>query len=174
LCALPLADEHPHLLDRDPHGIVCACDACATLFELIEVQRYRRIRPAVRRLAGVIDDATWSALGVPVGLAFLSLVPGGEVMAAYPGPAGATVAAVDRAAWNVLVERHPGLQNLEPEIEAWLVNRMASEPLQYRVSIDYCYRLAGLVRSRWSGVGGGQAVAQSISEFFRMLDERAA
>jgi hypothetical protein len=174
LCALPLASEHPHLFERDQRTIVCTCDACAMLFGMIDSQRYRRIRPSVRRVAVSIDDGAWSALGVPVGLAFLCRVSNGDVLAAYPGPAGAAVAMVDRDAWESVVARHPALQNLEPDIEAWLVNRIAGEPVQYRVSIDHCYRLAGLVRSRWRGIGGGPAVAEAIVEFFRRLEEQAA
>jgi hypothetical protein len=175
LCALPLADEHPHLFERERRAIVCSCDACATLFAMIEAQRYRRIRPSVRRLsATTIDDAAWSALGVPVGLAFLTRISSGEVLAAYPGPAGATTALVDASAWNSVVVSLPALADLEPDVEAWLVNRMPAEPVHYRVSIDHCYRLAGLVRSRWKGIGGGPQVAEAITEFFRTLEDQAA
>ena len=175
LCALPVASEHLHLFDRKHRTIVCACDACGTLFGLIDVETYRRIHPSVRRLSHItMDDASWSSLGVPVGLAFLSRTTSGEVLAAYPGPAGATMAGVNRDAWNSVVARHPDLQDLEPDVEAWLVNRIAAEPLQYRVSIDHCYRLAGLVRSRWTGIGGGPPVAEAIAQFFQALDGLAA
>lgn len=175
LCALPLRDDHPHLLERERRAIVCACDACATLFAMLDAQRYRRIRPSVRRLSAMmIDDAAWSALGVPVGLAFLTPISSGAVLAAYPGPAGATTAVVDPAAWHAVVAAHPPLADLEHDVEAWLVNRMPAEPLHYRVSIDHCYRLAGLVRSRWNGVGGGPDVAVAITDFFRTLEDQAA
>jgi hypothetical protein len=175
LCALPLASKHPHLFERTRRTIVCACDPCATLFGMIDSRGYSRIHPMVRRLEGLaVDDAAWSALGVPVGLAFLSRSAGGEVIAAFPGPAGATTALVNPEAWNAIAARHPGLEDLQPDVEAWLVNRMSAEPLHYRVSIDHCYRLAGLVRSRWSGVGGGPQVAEAITEFFRTLEDQAA
>lgn len=174
LCALPLADAHPHLWSRERRSIVCACDACATLFGLTDAGDYRRIRPLVRRLPVALDDAAWKALGVPVGLAFLTLLPDGAVVAAYPGPAGAAVATVDPAAWAALVTAAPALASLEPEIEAWLVNRLGPEPRTYRVSIDHCFRLAGVVRTRWRGVGGGPEVASTITDFFQRLDEQAA
>jgi Family of unknown function (DUF5947) len=175
LCGLPLANEHAHLFERERRTIVCACDACGTLFGLIDAATYRRINPAVRRLSHVtLDDAAWSSLGVPVGLAFLSRTASGDIVAAYPGPAGATLAGVDRAAWESVVARHRELADLEPDVEAWLVNRIDAEPRQYRVSIDHCYRLAGLVRSRWTGIGGGPPVAEAITAFFHMLDEHAA
>ena len=175
LCALPLASEHGHLLERNRRSIVCACESCATLFGMIESLRYSRIHPLVRRLDGLmLDDASWSALGVPVGLAFLSPTASGEVIAAYPGPAGATSARVSREAWEAVATRHPALAELRPDVEAWLVNRMPAEPLHYRVSIDHCYRLAGLVRSRWRGVGGGPEVAEAIAEFFQSLEDQAA
>src|SRR5688572_3111434 len=119
LCALPVVAAHPHLFDRERRTIVCACDACATLFDLIDTRRYRRIRSSVRRLTGMaIDEAAWSALGVPVGLAFLAPASNGDVIAAYPGPAGTTVAHVDRDAWHAVVAQHPVLQDLEPDVEA--------------------------------------------------------
>lgn len=175
LCALPLAPEHPHLFERAHRTLVCACDSCATLFGLTEAGEYRRIRPFVLRLpAPALDDASWSALGVPVGLAFLTPLSSGAVIAAYPGPGGATAATVDRAVWDELLSRLPALRALEPDVEAWLVNRLAPEAKSYRVSIDHCYRLAGVVRSRWRGVGGGGAVAGAIVEFFERLEELAA
>lgn len=175
LCALPIASEHHHLFDRERRSIACACTACATLFEVIEGRRYRRIQPVVRRLAGMtIDDAAWASLGVPVGLAYLAPLSNGDVLAAYPGPAGPATSRVDLAAWNAVVAQHSGLSGLEPDVEAWLVNRVDAEPRYYRVSIDHCYRLAGLVRSRWNGLGGGPAVAATIAEFFRALEAQAA
>src|SRR5687768_11004925 len=129
LCALPLASEHPHLFERQRRTIVCACDPCATLFGVIESRRYSRIHPLVRRLSGIaVDDAAWSALGVPVGLAFLTRAANGDVIAFYPGPAGATAAVVSLDAWNAVAARHPALQDLQPDVEAWLVNRMPAEP----------------------------------------------
>jgi Family of unknown function (DUF5947) len=175
LCALPLADEHAHLFERERRTIVCACAACAMLFSTIEAARYGRIRPSVRRFAGlVIDDATWSALGIPVGLAFLTRTASGDVLAAYPGPGGGTTSMVDRDAWSAVVTRYPALNELEPDLEAWLINRLAAEPQHYRVSVDHCYRLAGLMRSRWKGISGGPDVAAAIVEFFRTMEEQAA
>ncbi|MFN2571462.1 MAG: DUF5947 family protein [Gemmatimonadales bacterium] len=175
LCALPLDDEHPHLFDRERHTIVCACHACATLFDMIDAARYRRIRTSVRRLDEItLDDASWSALGVPVGLAFLIPQSSGDIYAAYPGPAGPTTAIVDRAAWDAVTAGHPALRDLEPDVEAWLVNRLRDAPVHYRVSIDHCYRLAGMVRSRWKGIGGGPEVAAGIAEFFQTLEADAA
>lgn len=175
LCALPLAPEHPHLFASESRQMVCACEACAMLFALIDARSFRRVRAQVRRLSGIpIADGEWAALGIPVGLAFVSPWSDGSVVAGYPGPAGATLATVDRAAWDNLSARHPGLRDLEPDVEAWLVNRTGAVVRQYRVSIDHCYRLAGLVRSRWSGVAGGPRVTATIDEFFRALDEQAA
>lgn len=175
LCALPIASEHPHLFDRERRSITCACHPCATLFEVIEGRRYRRIQPAVRRLAGMtLDDAAWTSLGIPVGLAYLAPLSNGDIVAACPGPAGPATSRVDPAAWSAVVAQQPGLSNLEPDVEAWLVNRIGPESRYYRVSIDHCYRLAGLVRSRWNGVGGGPAVAATIAEFFQALERQAA
>jgi hypothetical protein len=167
LCAEPLAEEHEHLIEPAPRTLSCACAACAVLFDSIGGHRYRRVRPAARRLDPLaLSDATWTALGIPVGLAFFSRSSAtNAVVAAYPGPAGAV---------ETLVESdHPALADLTPDVEALLVNRLESPPRLYRVSIDWCYRLTGAVRSRWRGISGGQGVQAAIREFFAAL-ERAA
>lgn len=175
LCALPIGHDHAHLLDLGQQTITCACEACATLFDVIDGGRYRRIRPSVRRLFNVeVGSADWASLGIPVGLAFVTCTSAGHVLAGYPGPAGATLATVDRPAWEAVAARYPALQQLAPDVEAWLVNRTGAELMQYCVSIDHCYRLAGLIRTRWRGLGGGPDVSAAIADFFRALAEQAA
>ena len=43
----------------------------------------------------------------------------------------------------------------------------------YRVGIDRCYELVGLVRTHWRGFSGGQAVWDEIGRFFAGLKGRA-
>ncbi len=76
------------------------------------------------------------------------------VVAFYPSPAGATESELDLDAWEALVARNPVLEQLEPDAEALVVNRL-SEPHQYAIApIDDCYALVGLIKSRWEGISG--------------------
>jgi hypothetical protein len=171
LCGFPVADGHAHLLGLQTRQLACACQACAVLFDS-DGARYRRVRPRAQRLALEISEPRWSALGVPVALAFFRRgYPDGTVIAAYPGPAGATQSEVDPAAWQALIRDHPVLGDLEPEVEALLVNRLDRPAAHWRVSIDHCYRLAGLVRRGWHGVSGGDGIVQEVSRFFQLLPE---
>src|SRR5271167_1960830 len=43
LCSAALAHEHPHLLELATRQIVCACDACSTLFDGMKAGKYRRV-----------------------------------------------------------------------------------------------------------------------------------
>jgi hypothetical protein len=57
--------------------------------------------------------------------------------------------------------------------EALLVNRLSSPPAYYRVGIDKCYELVGLIHSHWRGLSGGKAVLWELDRFFTGLKERA-
>jgi hypothetical protein len=176
LCGLPVPQEHDHLFDRERRTLACACPACAGAFAVLESGRFRMIHSVVRRLgAKPIADSTWASLGIPVGLAFVSRTTEGQVLAAYPGPAGVTVAQVDADAWSRVLAERPELCDLEPDVEAWLVDRRGRHQLrQYRISIDHCYRLAGLVRSNWRGLDGGAEAHAAIAGFFATLESDAA
>jgi hypothetical protein len=43
----------------------------------------------------------------------------------------------------------------------------------YRVPIDECYRLVGILRTNWRGLAGGAEVWQEIGRFFADLKERS-
>ena len=101
-----------------------------------------------------------------------------RVIAMYPSPAGATESLLDFESWNEIVSHNPALNELEPDVEALLVNRLGysrgySEPEYYQLPIDECYKLVGLIRAHWNGLSGGPEVWQQIGEFFRSLKDRA-
>ena len=52
----------------------------------------------------------------------------GGVVALYPSPAGATECELDLEAWDELVAANPVLDDLEPDVEALIVNRIADPP----------------------------------------------
>ena len=63
------------------------------------------------------------------------------------------------------------MADLEPDVEALLVNRIDGAREYYRVPIDRCFALVGLIRTRWRGLSGGAEAWQAIHEFFAGLRE---
>jgi hypothetical protein len=175
LCNLALADGHSHLVEPATHRLACACDACALLFDGPNLGRYRRVPRRVRSLPDLrLTDEAWDALQLPINLAFfLKSTPAGRVVALYPSPAGATESLVAAEAWGALAEGNPSLRTLEPDVEGLLVNRIAASRDYYRVGIDQCYRLVGLIRTHWRGLSGGSLVWGKIAGFFAGLEARS-
>ena len=68
---------------------------------------------------------------------------------------------------------NPILAELEPDVEALLVNRLAHGQRCYRVPIDECYRLVGLIRLHWRGLSGGSELWEEVDKFFANLDEKS-
>jgi hypothetical protein len=176
LCDADLADEHPHLVEVASRRLACACDACAILFAGQVGTRYRRVPRRVRFLPDFrLADQSWEGLHLPIDLAFfLHSTPAGRVVALYPSPAGATESLVTLEAWEELAASNPVLREFEPDVEALLVNRMGGARECYRVGIDECYRLVGLIRIHWRGLAGGPAVWGEIAGFFAGLKERSS
>jgi len=170
-----LAPEHAHLVELSKRQLLCSCDACAILFSGQDGARYRRVLPRVEVLTNfLVDDAHWDELHLPINLAFF--VPSAEfkrVRAYYPSPAGATESLLTFDVWDRLVRENPILSTLEPEVEAWLANRLGRSNEYYLVSIDECYKLVGLIRTHWRGLSGGTAVWESIGRFFTSLKDKA-
>jgi hypothetical protein len=68
---------------------------------------------------------------------------------------------------------------MESDVEALLANRLGpshgfSAPEYFVLPIDECYRLVGLIRSRWRGLSGGTEVWEKLQQFFAELRERSA
>ncbi len=91
------------------------------------------------------------------------------MLAFYPSPAGATESLLSLAAWEALVADNPWLTELKPDVEALLVNRVEGAREYYRVPIDRCYELVGLIRAHWRGMSGGSEAWSAIHEFFARL-----
>lgn len=168
LCSAELAEEHVHLLEQSSRRLICACDACAILFDNPGAGKYRRVPRRVQLLRDFrLPDEAWAALQLPIDLAFLMhSTAAGRVVAFYPSPAGATEALVSLEAWQTLVEDNPVLRDLTPDVEALLVNRIQQNREHYRAGIDKCYELVGLLRTHWRGLSGGPAVWEAIGRFF--------
>jgi hypothetical protein len=168
LCAAPLHERHEHLVDPGQRRLLCACTACAILFEGTVATPYRRVPRDIVRLEQLrIDDESWNSLAIPTGLAFLfrSSVTN-EIVALYPGPAGPAETTVDAAQWEEVAR-------LRPDVEALLINRLAGAREYYVAPIDECYRLTGIIRTCWRGLSGGDEAAIRIRAFFADLEARA-
>ena len=71
LCSAGLAHEHPHLVEISLRQIVCACEACATLFDGMANGKYRRVSRRAQFLANFqMTDAQWENLFIPINMAF--------------------------------------------------------------------------------------------------------
>jgi hypothetical protein len=117
----------------------------------------------------------WDDLMIPISLAFFSYsTPANRVVALYPGPAGAAESALRLEAWREIADANPELQNLAPDVEAVLVNRVGATREYFIAPIDECYRLVGLIRMHWRGLSGGAAVWGEIGRFFDDLRRTAS
>jgi hypothetical protein len=177
LCSLPIPAEHRHLLDISNGELMCACRACTILFnrDAAGGGHYRLVPD--RRLAIAdfeLADPDWEGLHIPVDMAFFFHSTSAErVVAFYPGPMGATESLLPLDTWRAIVDANPVLRDMEPDVEALLVNR-ARGARDYRlVPIDECYGLVGLIRSRWRGLTGGKEVWEEIGRFLEALDRRS-
>lgn len=177
LCSEPIPSEHRHLLDLDSRQLLCACRACALLFDRDAAggEHYRLIGDRRLRLDGFqLDDALWDQLRIPVEMAFFFGHSGvGRTMAFYPSPMGPTESLLELEAWSRLEAANPVLAGLAPDVEALLVNRTRGRRGHWIVPLDDCYRLVALIRTRWKGLGGGSEVWRAVDDFFADLDKEA-
>jgi len=176
LCAAPGGPAHRHLVDLDDRRLMCACRACALLFDSEAAGGgHRRLVPTRRRrLDGfVLDGAQWDRLRIPVDMAFFfRSTPDDRVLAFYPSPAGPTESLLELEAWSELEAANPVLDEMAPDVEALLVSRARDMREHWLVPIDDCYELVGLIRGRWRGFGGGEEVWAAIDAFFGDLSTR--
>jgi hypothetical protein len=173
LCGAAIPDDHRHMLHLIERRIVCACEPCWAMHS--GDPEYRPAGMRTLWLDGLeCSEEVWASFQIPIGLAFFmrSGVTGG-VVAFYPSPAGATESELDLVAWQALVDANPVLVNLEPDGEALIVNRLTDESQYAIVPIDECYRLVGLIKSRWEGISGGTALEQAVPAFFEQLRAKA-
>jgi hypothetical protein len=177
LCGAPVAAEHRHLLDLSKRELMCACRACAILFdrEAASAGHYRLVPERRLRVDDLeLSDLAWEELRLPVDMAFFfSGTAAGRVQAFYPSPMGPTESLLELEAWAALEAANPVLATLAPDVEALLVNRARGARQHFIVPIDDCYGLVGLIRTRWRGLTGGAEVWTEIARFFEGLDRRA-
>jgi len=173
LCGSGLPDDHRHLLDLHERQIVCTCESCWAIRS-----GDAHLRPVGSRIAWLegfaLPDELWADFRIPIGLAFFmhSSVTG-CVVALYPSPAGATESELHFESWSRLVALNPVLEELEPDGEALIVNRMSESPAYAIAPIDRCYMLVGLVKASWEGISGGPGVGEAVARYFDDLRAEA-
>ena len=179
MCAEPIAARHQHVVDLVGRGLMCTCRPCYLLFTADGAElRYRAVPDRYLSFADVVLDARqWDELEIPVGLAFF--FPNsqlGRTVAFYPGPAGATESELPLGAWDRVVDAHPVLRRLAPDVEALIVrmpDRTFRPPASFLVPIDRCYELVGALRAVWRGFDGGQEARALLAAFFADLASRS-
>ena len=178
MCAEPISDDHPHVVDLESRALMCTCRGCYLLFTAEEAQlRYRAVPDRYLSFPDfALDARQYDELEIPVGLVFLfnsSVLD--RIVAFYPGPAGATESELPLEAWARVVESNPQLSLLRADVEALLLRGTdrGSEFSCYLVPIDVCYALVGQLRRVWRGFDGGSEARQAIDDFFADIAARS-
>lgn len=165
------------MLEVAVREVRCVCRPCALLFEREAASRgrYRLVPERRLHLTGFqLADETWAKLGIPVGLAYLVRdTPSEQLLAWYPGPAGAIDAEVAASCWDEVRTQNPTLDTLEPDVEALLVHRVRDARDYFLAPVDDCFSLVGLIRRHWRGLTGGGEVWGEVSRYFDGLKQRA-
>lgn len=185
MCAEPVAERHGHVVDLADRRLMCTCRPCTLLFTGSSASQRRtdgggdaparRFRAVPERYRHDPDFAMsagdWDDLAVPVRMAFFfrdSRV--GRTVAFYPSPGGATEPELPLDTWVRVLAANPAVADVEPDVEALLVDRDSGA---YLVPIDACYALVGLVRLHWKGFDGGEEAWERINGFFAGLRARS-
>ena len=170
LCSEMIPADHHHLLDLSSRIVICACQACSVLFngQGTGGGKYRLVP---RRYLALLDfqmsDEQWDEMMIPVNMVYIfQSTIANRIMAFYPSPAGPTESLLGLENWESLISNNPILNDLEPDVEALLINRVRDVREYYIVPIDACYKLVGLIRVYWKGLSGGEEVWKEIAEFF--------
>lgn len=177
LCAQSVDAEHRHLLDLEAQRILCVCRACSILFDrrVAGGRHYRLIPDRCRFVEDfVLPDSLWERLAIPVELVFMfRSSTAGRMVAFYPSPAGATESLLELTTWREIEAANPVLGSMEPDVEALLMHHARGAQEYWLAPVDECYRLVGVIRTRWRGLSGGEEVWKEIGAFFDALHRRA-
>lgn len=176
LCAVTVPDDHRHLVDTDKRALVCACAPCAMLMEQpgAAAGRFRTVPSRYLTDPGHrLDESTWDALRIPVGVAFLFHNAAlDRLVALYPSPAGATESELDPTTWTEVLGGSRLAALLEPDVEALLLRHTEGHRACHLVPIDICYELVGRMRLLWQGFDGGAEARAALEAFFADVSRR--
>jgi len=170
LCSEIIPADHHHLLDLSSLTVICACQACSILFngQGAGGGKYRLVPSRYLTLPNFqMSDEQWDELMIPVNMVYIfQSTNANRILAFYPSPAGPMESLLDLENWESLIGNNPILNDLEPDVEALLINRVRDVREYYIVPIDACFKLVGLIRVYWKGLSGGEEVWKEIAEFF--------
>jgi hypothetical protein len=179
MCAEPIAETHPHVVNLESRALMCTCRGCYLLFTAEDAElRYRAVPDRYLSFPDFdLGPGQWDSLEIPVGLAFLfrNSVQG-RTIAFYPGPAGATESELPLEAWDSVVAANPQLGLLRSDVEALLIRapeRGRSGFTCNLVPIDACYELVGRLRQLWRGFDGGTDAHDAMDAFFASVSQRS-
>lgn len=188
-CGAPLAADHAHLLNPASQQFTCACGPCAVLIGAEKGSPYLRVVQEVHRLDNChLADPEWDTLTAPSGLAILVRDAHDRILAiqhiSIESPSGdsaedsgapaATERRVPPDLWRSLVDAHPSLRALQPEVEALLIHRLGPEPECFLVPRAEANRLAALLQQNWRGLSGGIDLWRAVARFFDDVRRRSA
>ncbi len=172
-CGRALETDHRHLVDLSAMKFMCTCEMC--MITMAEAGNYK---PLPQRYLELVDfnmqDELWADFLIPVNMAFLVMSSSHKgAIAYYPGPAGATESKLKMDPWDRLGELNPVLNEMSPDLEALLINRLDALPQYFIVPVDSCYELIGRIRIAWKGISGGREVNDTIRQFFNGLKKKS-
>jgi hypothetical protein len=181
-CSAELDELHQHLIEPERRRLVCVCGACAILLGSQGETAYRRVPRRIRYLPDFrMTDAQWEGLLIPIQLAFFfHSSRTGRVVALYPSPAGPIESSLDLLMWDEIARDNPALKLMSPDVEGLLANRAGRAGSEgdsheyFLAPVDECFKLAGLIRSNWRGLSGGEEAWKEIRRFFADLKARAS
>ncbi|WP_067808966.1 DUF5947 family protein [Nocardia beijingensis] len=179
MCAERIAEQHQHVVNVEGRQLMCVCRGCYLLFVDQKAElRYRAVPDRYLAFPDfTISRAEWDALDIPVSLAFFFRNSAlDRTVAFYPGPAGATESELPLEQWNSILDRHPELDVLAPDVEALLIrvpDRRTERAACLLLPIDACYEFVGRMRLLWRGFDGGQDVHRYLEQFFAEASARA-
>jgi hypothetical protein len=171
LCSIEIAARHQHLIEPKNRRISCACESCAILFSNQSDGKFARVPRDGKFLPDLrLTDLQWNNLLLPINLAFFfkSSVEN-KVVALYPSPAGAMESLLTFDAWDEMETENPALRQMQPDVEAFLVNRVRDNREYFIAPIDRCFELVGTLRAKWQGLSGGSECWLEIDRFFADL-----
>jgi len=178
MCAAPITDEHPHVVNLESRTLMCTCRGCYLLFTAEQATlRYRAVPDRYLSFPDFsFGTGDWDDLQIPVGLVFLfKNSVQDRTVAFYPGPAGATESELPLDAWERIEAANPDLRVMQADVEALMRGPGREHPgfSCHVVPIDACYELVGRLRSLWRGFDGGQEARAAIDDFFARVERRS-
>jgi hypothetical protein len=171
-CSKPIPADHKHFADLENMKFMCTCELCAVL--QAESGTYHQVPERYKYLKGFdLPGRIWLGFRIPVNMAFIVYNSARQKpVAYYPSPAGATESELRLESWDVLTQKNPVLNDMDDDLEGFMINRLDEPHEHFIMPIDCCYKLIGLIRTTWQGLNGGEEMRSSVRTFFDELKRK--